>query len=478
MKLLSNLAYQSVFQILLMIIPLVTIPYVSRILGSANIGIYSFTFTIAYYFSVFSMLGIEQYGNRTIAQKSKSESERNTVLSELIVCHCIIAALTTIVYYLFVFFSITADYKTIYYIQGIYILSSVFDVNWYFWGMENYRITVTRNLIIKALTVISIFCFVKTKEDLPVYTWILSLSALVSQVYLWFYLPKLTINKAVFVSSFRHIRPLLVFFTAIVAAHLYRLIDKTMLGAYEYFDDLGCYEYADKLIRLPLAFITAFGTIMLSRISILSASKKFRLIRLYLYYSSIFVVFASCMMAFGLASISRQFIPLFLGADFLQSIAILNILSLSIPLVAWNNFVRTQVLIPNHRDAVYSMAVIVGAVVNFILNFLLIPRCRATGAAVATFISYLFVLAIQTYPLITFKIISIKKLIVHFPFSIACGLTIYCLNRVIGIYLGEQTIAVVIQISLGAIISVGGFFAYFKLFDPSVLSLFSHLKKV
>lgn len=460
-----------------MIIPLVTIPYVSRVLGSTNIGIYSFTFTIAYYFSVFSMLGIEQYGNRTIAQERKSESHLNSVLSELVICHSIIALTTTIVYFLFVRFFIT-DFKTVYYIQGIYLFSTVFDVNWFFWGMENYKITVSRNLVIKALTVLSIFFFVKTKDDLSVYTWILSLSALVSQVYLWFYLPRLTISKTVFICSLRHIKPLFVFFTAIIAAHLYRLIDKTMLGAYGYFDELGCYEYADKLIRLPLAFITAFGTIMLSRLSALSSSKKYRLIRLYLYYSSVFVVFAGCMMAFGLASISEQFIPLFLGPGYLRSIAIINILSISIPLVAWNNFVRTQILIPNHKDYVYSTAVLVGAVVNFILNYLLIPRYKSTGAAIATFISYMFVLIVQTYPLIGFRIISIRSFIIHIPFAMFCGLIVFVLNRMIGAYLGIHTVTVIVQICSGLFISILLFFVYFKCFDPSVLGLFSHLKKI
>ena len=477
MKLLSNLAYQSVFQILLMIIPLVTIPYVSRILGSTNIGIYSYTFTIAYYFSVFSMLGIEQYGNRTVAQKKKEKAQLDRILSELVVCHLLIALTTTIVYYLFVFFFVT-DHKTIYYIQGIYIFSTVFDINWYFWGMENYRITVSRNLAIKVLTVISIFCFVKTKHDLSVYTWILSLSALVSQLYLWFYLPKLTVNKDVLVCSIRHIKPLFIFFTAIVASHLYRLIDKTMLGAYGYFDELGCYEYADKLIRLPLAFITAFGTIMLSRLSALSSSNKYRLIRLYLYYSSVFVVFTSCMMSFGLASISKQFIPVFLGSGYLRAIVILDILSISIPLVAWNNFVRTQILIPNHRDLVYSSAVFVGALVNFVLNWLLIPRYKSTGAAVATFFSYLFVLIVQTYPLLTFRIISIKSFLIHIPFAVMCGLTVYFLNRGIGAYLGVHTFTVVLQICAGALVSIVSFVIYFKRFDPSVLSLFAHLKRL
>ncbi|MBO4631020.1 MAG: oligosaccharide flippase family protein [Lentisphaeria bacterium] len=477
MKLLSNLAYQSVFQILLMIIPLVTIPYVSRVLGSTNIGIYSYTFTIAYYFSVFSMLGIEQYGNRTIAQERKSPSRLDSILSELILCHFAIAITTTIVYFLFVCFFIK-DFKTVYYIQGIYLFSTVFDVNWFFWGMENYKITVSRNLVIKALTVLSIFCLVKTKDDLSVYAWILSLSAFVSQVCLWFYLPKLTINKTVFISSIRHIKPLFVFFTAIIAAHLYRLIDKTMLGAYGYFDDLGCYEYADKLIRLPLAFITAFGTIMLSRISALSSSRKFRQIRLYLYYSSVFVVFAGCMMAFGLASISEQFIPLFLGSGYLRSIAIINILSISIPLVAWNNFVRTQILIPNHKDYVYSTAVFVGAVVNFILNYLLIPHYKSTGAAVATFISYLSVLVIQTYPLMNFRIIPIRYFMIHVPFAILCGSIVFFLNRMIGAYLGIHAFTVVIQICFGLFLSVFMFFMYFKRFDPSVLTLFTHLKKL
>jgi len=423
------------------------------------------------------MLGIEQYGNRTIAQTKKTQSQLNSVLSELVICHFVIAITTTLVYYLYVC-SFVEKYKTIYYIQGIYIFSTVFDVNWFFWGMENYRITVSRNLIIKVLTVASIFCFVKTEHDLPVYTWILSLSALFSQILLWFYLPKLTVNKKVIVSSFRHIKPLFVLFTAIVASHLYRLIDKTMLGAYGYMDDLGCYEYADKLIRLPLAFITAFGTIMLSRMSVLSSSKKNRLIRLYLYYSSVFVVFISCMMSFGLASISEQFIPIFLGDGYLRAIAIINILSCSIPLVAWNNFVRTQVLIPNHKDYVYSSAVFVGAVVNFILNYMLIPRYQSTGAAVATFVSYLFVLTIQTYPLLTFKTISFRKFLIHIPFSMFCGLIIFLTNRTIGFYLGVHVATVALQICLGLFLSVSLFLVYFKRFDPSVLSLFAHLKKL
>ena len=467
-SILNSFIYQSSYQILALILPLVTVPYVSRILGSNNVGIFSYTSTIAYYFSVLAMLGIEQYGNRCIAQAKNTKNGLKNVFSELLAIHLLFSVAVLFIYYVFISF-FAHEFRLLYYVQGLYIFSSVFDINWFFWGLENFRITVLRNLIIKLFSIVLIFIFVKKSDDLLIYALILSASTFLSQIVLWFYLPGFSITKKHFLNSFQHFKPLLVLFIAIAGAHVYRMVDKVMLGAFGFFDDLGCYEYADKIIRLPLAFITAFGTIMLSRISSMIVSRKNDEINTLLYYSSVFVVFTSFAIAFGLASISDNFIVLFLGNDYHGAIILLTLLSFSFPLVAWNNFVRTHILIPKKKDKIYTIAVCSGAAINFFLNLLLIPHFKAVGATIATFVSYSLVLLIQTYPAVT-STGFIKPLSRHIPVALIIGLSIYFLNRCLACIFETSICTVFIQIVSGVILFFTMVFVYFLIADRVIIS--------
>lgn len=446
----KNFAYQSAYQILKMILPLITAPYIARVLGRENVGIYSYTYTIANYFVVFAMLGLEQYGSRCIAKCRDNRDERDIVFSELLTVHFFVSVLTLLIYIVYaVFFS--GDYKTYLLIQGLFVGSAVFDVNWFFFGIEKFRITVIRNTAIKLITVACIFAFVHDKSDLWKYVLISSAGVLISQIILWRYIPKYARYRHVLVKKcIGHLKPLLLLFAAVVAAHIYRAIDKLMLGWFNQLGDLGCYEYADKLIRMPLSIITALGTVMLSRMSHLFAKNDKRNASKLLDSSALFVVFISFAMAFGLAGIAPEFIPVFLGEEYVEGIYLLMILAITIPLIGWNNFVRTQLLIPMQKDIVYTKAVTAGALVNVLVNIVLIHFYSARGAAIATIISYTVVLIIQTSSVAKeTSVLRYLKSAIH-PFFI--GLIMFFTVRIVGHLLGNKTFTIIIEIIVGVII--------------------------
>lgn len=454
----KNFAYQSVYQILTMILPLVTAPYIARVLGAENVGIYSYTYIVANYFVVFAMLGLEQYGNRSIAQVRDNPEKKDKVFSELISLHLIISIIVVIVYLIYTLLC-TTQYKTIMLLQGFYVLSAVFDVNWFFFGMEKFKLTVTRNIIIKLISVAAMFLFVHNKSDLWIYTLIMAVSVLVSQLVLWKFLFKyVSFTKVTFQEIFSHLKPILLLFVAVIAAHIYRMVDKVMLGWFDQMVDLGCYEYADKIIRIPLGLITALGNVMLSKMSNLAAKKDTAQAQKMLDASALFVIFLSFAMAFGIAGTAPEFAIIFLGEEYAESAVLMIILAITVPMIGWNNFVRTQILIPAQLDKTYTVAVTAGAIVNFVLNVILIYFYSARGAAIATIFSYMVVMLIQMKPL--WKTISIKTYFKYARYSFFAGFIMFLIVRMIGRKLGISIITVICEVIVGAII-YGIFFIVF-----------------
>ena len=179
-----NLLYQTLYQILVIALPLATAPYISRVLGAEKFGIFSYSNVVATYFVVVGMLGLEQYGNRCISRVRDNYEERSSVFSELITLHALISVIVIMIYVLYVAFLVD-EFRDVFVIQGIYVLSLFFDVNWFFFGMEKYKLTVIRNTIIKVSSVLSVFLFVKNRDDLNLYCLIIVLSIFFSQISLW-----------------------------------------------------------------------------------------------------------------------------------------------------------------------------------------------------------------------------------------------------------------------------------------------------
>jgi O-antigen/teichoic acid export membrane protein len=173
----KNFIYNFIYQILILILPLITVPYVSRVLGADGVGTYSYTYSIAYYFMIIAMLGLNNYGNRRIAKVRDNKEDLSKEFWSIYKLQLITSSIMIILYFLYVSLFAT-KYKLIAFIQILYVASSMLDINWFFFGIEKFKLTITRNTIIKVFSLILIFIFVKNENDLWKYTTILSSSIL------------------------------------------------------------------------------------------------------------------------------------------------------------------------------------------------------------------------------------------------------------------------------------------------------------
>lgn len=444
-----NFIFQSVYQLLTLLLPLVTTPYISRVLGAENTGVYSYTSVIASYFVAVAALGIEAYGNRSIAKaRSNGQEEINKVFSEIFSMHAIVSVLVLAAYFIYALF-IAGEYRTLLLLQSFLVIGALFDINWFFFGIEEFKLTVTRNVIVKLLTVAAMFAFVRTSADLWKYVLIMALGTFISQSVVWVFLPKYaSFCRVTLGGVFRHLKPLLVLFVAVLATVLYLMIDKQMIGEMCDMDSLGCYEYADRLIRMPVTLITALGTVMLPRMSALYAQKQEEQAKRYLKSTSQFVFFLSFAIACGLAAVSEKFVTLFLGSGYEPTVLFVRVLTAAIPFMGWNNLVRTQILMPKAKDRVYTRAVWAGAVINIILNAVLIYFYGAVGAAIATVASYLTVGIFQTFPLR--KEYKIRKYLSYGIVPAIAGALMLIAVRAVDSALDVSAAALTAEIALGA----------------------------
>lgn len=392
----KNFLYNIIYQLLTFFVPLITVPYVSRVLGAENVGIHSYTYSIVYIFMLFGMLGINNYGSRTIARVRDDKDELSKTFFSIYFFQLIINILALVIYFAYVLL-IDPLYKTIYFIQAIFLISICFDINWFFFGLEKFKITITRNLIIKILSVILIFILVKDKSDLNIYTFIMSFSTLLSQVFLFFILPKYIIFKKVkFKEIFSHFKEVLYLFIPVLAFSIYKVMDKTMIGLFSSMTQVAYYEYAEKLMNIPTAIISALGTVMLPHMSYIMGNDKEN------YKKTIFdsmklVSKLSTIMCLGLILISSDAVKVLFGNEFEESSSILILLSTTILASSWANVIRTQFLIPLKKDKVYIRSTFIAAIVNLILNVIFIRKYAAIGACIGTVISEFIVMFYQIF---------------------------------------------------------------------------------
>lgn len=380
----QNFLYNVVYQLLLILLPLITTPYISRVLGADGVGTYAYTYTVANYFVLVAMLGVKNYGNRSVAAVREDKSLLSKTFWQIYGLQFWCSVAVAVLYFGFVLL-FEAEYRVIALIQGLYVLSGILDISWFFFGLEEFKITVSRNIAVRLASLACIFLFVRTQNDLWKYTLILGLGALLSQGYLWLYVKRLVSwYRPKLTEMLGHLRAELVLFVPVIAVSLYKMMDKLMLEQMSTITQVGYYESSEKILNIPLGVITALGTVMLPRMSNLAAKGKDKESRQYIYNSMLFAVFLVSAMMFGIAGIAEDFVPLFLGEQYLPCISLLRVMSPTILFIAWANVIRTQYLIPNHLDRSYIISVTLGAVVNLAVNLLLIPRMEAMGAVIGT----------------------------------------------------------------------------------------------
>lgn len=471
----TNFIYNVVYQLLLILLPLITTPYISRVLGADGIGIYSYTYTIANYFMLAAMLGVKNYGNRSIASVREDRCDLSKTFWQIYGLQ-FVCALAAVVFYFVYVFLFEKEYTVIALIQGIYVFSGLLDISWFFFGLEEFKITVLRNIVIRLLDLACIFLLVHTREDLWKYALIMTLGILVSQGYLWFYLHRFVDwCRPTGKELLSHLYPELVLFIPVIAVSLYKMMDKVMLGQISTITQVGYYESTEKIINIPLGVITALGTVMLPRMSNLVAKGKVKESRRYIYDSMMFAVFMSSVMCFGIMGIAPDLVPVFLGEEYLPCILLLQTLAPTVLFIAWANVIRTQYLIPNKLDRSYIISVILGAAVNLVVNAMLIPSLDAMGAVIGTICAEGSVCLCQTL-MVRKELEAGRYLKDSFP-MIIIGAAMWVLVNLIGHFISGP-VALVLEIAAGGIfviLAAGGYLILTG--HPLAAELIQKLKK-
>lgn len=389
-----NYIYNLSYQILTLITPLITTPYIARVLRPDGVGIVSYTNSVVTYFVLLAALGTTDYGQREIAYRQDDLRERTRMFWEVFLLRTMTSLLSLIVFF---FFTVGSDERLIYLLQAVNIINVIFDITWFFQGMEEFGKTVGRNIVARILNLILIFAFVKTAADIPFYIGSIVFSTLLGHMLLWISLPQYICRISLLeIRPFRNMKGILLLFLPQIAIQVSAVMDKTMLGLITGSDfENGYYEQADRIEKICLTLVSSLGIVMIPRISYVIAKKQKELVEYYVYRAYRFVWFLALPMTIGLIAIADQFVPWFFGDGYDKTIILIRIFSLLLCVVGISSVTGVQYFVPAGKQKEYTISVLLGMLVNFTLNLLLIPHFLSIGAAVATVVGEVIVSASQ-----------------------------------------------------------------------------------
>lgn len=478
----KNFIYQTGYQVLATALPLITTPYINRVLGAEQLGTYTYVANIANYFTIFAMLGFNNYGSKMIAATKHNENELAHTFSSIRKLQCLMATVVVAIYLLFISLCIP-EHKSLYFIESLWIINCFIDINWFFWGMEKVKLTVNRNLIIKLITLLGVFIFVRSRNDILIYAFILVIGTILSDIYLISQVKKYVKGtKTTFYEMIAHIKPCIALFIPIVAMSIYQQMDKTMLGVLSTYEQVGYYSSADKIVNIPLGIITGLGTVSLPRIVSLISENKIMEYKKVVEKSIPLVMFMCSAIAFGILAVSQEFVPLFFGREFLPCVSLVSFLTFVIFFKAISTVLVNQILIPNDNEKYYIISVFIGAFINLILNYSLIRKFDAVGAVYATLISELIVCFIQIF--ICFNYLNTLKIIGKNFQYIILGILMYGLVRKVAVLIKDTSLfqRSILEILLGGTAFLGACVIYWKIkkdstFYPIIINFLNKLKQ-
>lgn len=472
----KNYIYNLIYQILIIILPLITAPYVSRILGPEKIGIYGYTLSISAYFILLGSLGTALYGQREIAFFQNDKKKYSITFFEIFILRTFTLAISMIIFYFC--FGRHGEYAIYYRILLLEILGNIIDISWFFQGLEEFKRTVTRNFVVKIISVICIFIFVKTKEDLYLYYLIYIAALILGNLTLWLqlhkFLEKVKLNE---LKILRHIKPIIALFVPQIAIQVYTILDKTMIGAIiADKTEVGYYEQAQKIIKILLTIEGSLGTVMMPRIAKSFAENDKETIKTYLGKSFHMAYFLAFPLIFGIIVIANAFVPLFFGAGYDKTIIIMQIISPIILFIGISGTIGHQYLLPTKKQKEYTLSVICGCIVNVIINGLLIYRYGALGAAVGTVIAEFTVALVQI--VIVRKELNMGKMLLLCRNYLIASIIMFIGCKLVSIFITKRIILLVAQVFVGVVLYFGMLFILKDEFFKEVLDkVFNLLKK-
>ena len=444
----TNYLFTVIYQIFAMLTPIITSPFLARTLGAESLGINTYTYSIVYWFILFGMLGISLYGNKEISKCVENREKLSERFWRIFLFQIMNLIIALIIYYFLISF-FKPQYFSAFLLQGLMILTSCFDISWFYNGIENFKKISIRNFFTKILTIICIFLIIRNPSQVYIYICISVLMNAFSNSVMWIGLKKyIDFKKPKFKDIISQYKDTIVLFLPQIATTLYTVFDQTMIGLlYSKVDEVTYYNQAHRFINMFLFIITSIGTVMLPRIVKKRgngddteinklANKVFKV-----------AIFISIPMAFGISSIALYFIPWFYPSSFYKVGYLMCMLSPILIFISATNVMGVQYLIALDKNKIYTISVVLGCLANLILNYVLIPQYGAYGAVIASVVTEAFVFVCQY--------ISIKnifnfegvftKFLKYIIESVIMGLAVF----VVGNQLGSSFFVNIIQLVVG-----------------------------
>lgn len=452
MKVIKNYLYNVGYQVLAIIVPLITSAYVSRVLRPEGVGANSFTNSIIQYFILFANMGIGYYGNRQIAYVRENKDQMSKTFWEIQIVKTIMTLYAFIAFEIFmIFYTRQPEYM---WAQSLNLIAIAFDISWFYEGIENFKVTVLKNSLVKVLSMIAIFVFIKGPNDVTLYIIVLALSTLIGNLTLWPNI-KRDLNKVSpkFLNPWQHFLPMAELFIPQIATQVYVQLNKTMLGVMVNETSSGYYQYSDNLVKLILALVTATGTVMLPHVANAVSHGDMRKVNKMLYKSFNFVSAVSYPMMFGLAAISLTLAPKYYGPGYGPVGPAMMIESIVILIIAWSNVLGVQYLLPIHKQKQFTWSVTLGAVVNLVLNIPLIRVWGLDGAMWSTVFSEISVTLYQLWAVR--HLLNFKELFAdswkYFIAGLAMFISVFWMNT----HLRSSWLMMGVEVLVGIVIYVG-----------------------
>ncbi len=452
-KLKRNYILNTLFQVLRLLTPLIVTPYISRVLGVDGVGIFSYTYSIQYYFTIFAVLGTATYGAREIARNRDNKHDISRIFWEIE-----LQATSTMLISLTgwgVFIALNGQYKIYYTILSLYVISAAVDISWFFTGLERFPEIVGKNIAVRLAETASIFIFVKKPQDLYLYFIIMACGTFLGNASLWISLPK-QIEKVKFseLRVFSHLKGTLIFFLPTIATSIYTVLDKTLIGAItKDTAQNGAYEQATKIVDIAKAVsFVSLNTVISPRSAYQYAQKNFDSVKKTLASSMSFMLFLSCGFAFGIAGVSQIFVPWFFGEGFDSVITLLRVLSPIIIIICISNALGYQYYDPSGRRLQSAKYLVVGACCNLVLNCALIPFLKNIGAIIGSLISEAVISALYLKNCENY--LTVKKLVNISWKKLVSGLVMFAVLIILCPHLTTNALSVILAVLLGGAIYI------------------------
>lgn len=450
-----NYIYNVIYRLSICVLPLIVTPYVARLLGAEQVGVYAFSSTVACYFIMLGKMGLDNYGNRSIASCRDDLEKRSRVFWGIYITQ-IITSVCSIFIFILLVLTFFRENCMIYWIQLMYVVSVLFDVSWFFYGMEKFLITTVRSLVSRTLVILCVFAFVHSRNDLWIYTCIMSACFLLEQLLLIPSLPRYVKRVVLKKEDLRvHIVPNLKLFVPILALSIYNWMDKIMLGVMVGSTAVvAFYAYAENIINLPKGILSAMDTVMLPRITNLVVKNQVKEGLQKMRSSMRFNSFVCCGLCFGIAGVSPTFVPWFFGPEYTPTTLLTMELALVMIPMSVSNVVQTQYLIPFHLEHIYIKSVFLGALTNTVLNLAFIPFFGASGAVIGTLSAEI---AVCTYQMVHVReVYSARQLLqALYPFLI-CGILEFSAIYFMSNLLVNPFFLLLLQICAGSMVYMAG----------------------